>query len=263
MREGLSKYDILEYLKTLLGSDNAWRTSAELGKHFDTDSNQVAQLMFPLRADGLVITRNRAGTAGVREVMVSETGRVKERSRKTPRTVEIRSAKDIQVPVVEVVKTEARETTEDAPVTAAPEQRQEVVDAPPALPAQPAVLQVEEAMSRWKKDIREAQAGAVTAAPFEPGDNGGGAVLIDSGPIEDIHGTIAKAIAKVAEADPLATELDALENALTRGKRAPVLVNRKADKQRVLFELANRIEPDAPLTAFLLRELVHDLERAA
>jgi hypothetical protein len=231
MREGLRKYDILEYLKTLLGSDNAWRTSAELGKHFDTDSNQVAQLLFPLRSDGLVITRNRVGTGGVREVMVSETGQVAQRGRKAPRVVEIRRPQDIQVPVVEVAKTEARGKTEDAPAAAAAEQAPEVVDAPPATPAEPVVLQVQ-------------------AGPFEPAANGGGAVVISSAPVKE-------------DPDPLASELDALENTLARGKRAPAVVSRKDEKQRVLFELARRIEPAAPLTAFLLRQVVHDLERPA
>jgi len=105
------------------------------------------------------------------------------------------------------------------------------IEAPAATPAEPVVLQVQ-------------------AGPFEPAANGGGAVVISSAPVKE-------------DPDPLASELDALENTLARGKRAPAVVSRKDEKQRVLFELARRIEPDAPLTAVLLRQVVHDLERPA
>lgn len=272
MKEGLSKYDILEYLKTLLGSDNAWRTSAELGKHFNTDSNQVAQLLFPLRSDGLVITRNRAGTNGVREVMVSETGQAAQRGRKAPRT-EIRRAKEIKVPVVEVVtpadtgKTEclgteghAGATVESGPLedsTGTITRCGEMPDRPP----QPAGDLAAAALiatcfsAGFPRAAPDPPAAAgVAGVPFEPADNAGGIVLI---------GSEVAAHAQRSEMDALAGELDALENTLTRGKRAPVVVDRKSDKQRMLLELARRIDPDAPLTAFLLREVVHDLERAA
>lgn len=251
MKEGLSKYDILEYLKTLLGSDNAWRTSAELGKHFNTDSNQVAQLLFPLRSDGLVITRNRAGTNGGREVMVSETGKVAQRGRKAPRT-KIRSAKEIKVPVVEVVKaadtgkTECLGTEGHAGAT---------VESGPLEDSAGPIAWPEEVPDRPQQSAAESAMIAVcfSGAPFEPAANGGGAVLI---------GSEVALQAQHAEVDAFASELDALANTITHGRR-PLVVFRKADKQRVLRELANRIEIDAPKTAELLRDLVHDLERAA
>jgi len=248
---------IYQYLRALIGTDKAWRTSSEvaedLGAKTDADKLRVQQGLLKLSKDARITRKWRAGTK-LYECMAL-----------------ILDAKDeLRAPRVKPKPPRSEIVTPAAGVVA---MRVEAVPAPVLPEPSP---EAREAVEKLVRSPTPALTLADVLAKHR---------RIETGPLEDSNGPIVSdltaldikaecaAIAERCDGDDdasddqaqdnespeLADELRAFGQLIERGKRdAPAILYRDT-KLTVLRDLA---ELAPPLTAYYLREIAADLERA-
>lgn len=103
----VGKNDVLRFLRSRLGTKNAWATTQEIADHLKITTDRCAKLLYQARQedDGALLRMNRRAVGGilVREYMVTDAGVLKA-DRPTRNYAPIRDPKQMDVPVVVVEK---------------------------------------------------------------------------------------------------------------------------------------------------------------
>lgn len=76
---------VREHMVSLIGTANAWRTTAELAKHFERDTDTMSRKVYVLRKDGMCISRRRGGTGPIEYMATSDAARELVRKPAPPR----------------------------------------------------------------------------------------------------------------------------------------------------------------------------------
>lgn len=114
----VGKNDVLRFLRSRLGTKNAWATTQEIADHLQITTDRCAKLLYQARQedDGALLRMNRRMVGGilVREYMVTDAGVLKA-DRPTRNYAPIRDPKQMNVPVVVVPKPETETETDPKP----------------------------------------------------------------------------------------------------------------------------------------------------
>lgn len=171
----VGKYDVLRFLRSRLGTDNAWASTKEIADHLQITTDVCAKLIYAARTEKVskdesrMLIRTRS-VRGVKEHMVTDAG-ILRTDRATRQYAPIRDAKQIQVPVVVVRKPEAAGKTED-PVTIAVDVACPASEAEPLPAAAKCSMTFGDIVARVKSQAARPfeipQAGVVTLPEPEP-----------------------------------------------------------------------------------------------
>lgn len=111
----VGKNDVLRFLRSRLGTKNAWATTKEIADHLQITTDRCAKLLYDARREdeGALLRMNRRMVGGiqVREYMVTDAGVLKA-DRPTRNYAPIRDPKQMNVPVVVVEKPEPKPAPE-------------------------------------------------------------------------------------------------------------------------------------------------------
>ena len=111
----VGKNDVLRFLRSRLGTKNAWATTKEIADHLQITTDRCAKLLYDARQEdeGALLRMNRRMVGGiqVREYMVTDAGVLKA-DRPTRNYAPIRDPKQMDVPVVVVEKPEPKPAPE-------------------------------------------------------------------------------------------------------------------------------------------------------
>jgi len=111
----VGKNDVLRFLRSRLGTKNAWATTKEIADHLQITTDRCAKLLYDARQEdeGALLRMNRRMVGGiqVREYMVTDAGVLKA-DRPTRNYAPIRDPKQMNVPVVVVEKPEPKPAPE-------------------------------------------------------------------------------------------------------------------------------------------------------
>lgn len=103
----VGKNDVLRFLRSRLGTKNAWATTQEIANHLQITTDHCAKLLYAARREdeGALLRMNKLMVGGilVREYMVTDAGVLKA-DRPTRNYAPIRDPKQMDVPVVVVEK---------------------------------------------------------------------------------------------------------------------------------------------------------------
>lgn len=103
----VGKNDVLRFLRSRLGTKNAWATTQEIANHLQITTDHCAKLLYAARREdeGALLRMNKRMVGGilVREYMVTDAGVLKA-DRPTRNYAPIRDPKQMNVPVVVVVE---------------------------------------------------------------------------------------------------------------------------------------------------------------
>lgn len=114
----VGKNDVLRFLRSRLGTKNAWATTKEIADHLQITTDRAAKLLYDARREdeGALLRMNRRMVGGiqVREYMVTDAGVLKA-DRPTRNYAPIRDPKQMDVPVVVVEKSRPEPEPEDEP----------------------------------------------------------------------------------------------------------------------------------------------------
>lgn len=115
----VGKNDVLRFLRSRLGTKNAWATTQEIADHLQITTDRAAKLLYDARREdeGALLRMNRRMVGGiqVREYMVTDAGLLKA-DRPTRHYAPIRDPKQMPVVVVEKSKPEPEPEDEPGPV---------------------------------------------------------------------------------------------------------------------------------------------------
>lgn len=110
----VGKNDVLRFLRSRLGTKNAWATTQEIADHLKITTDRCAKLLYQARQedDGALLRMNKRMVGGilVREYMVTDAGVLKA-DRPTRNYAPIRDPKQMNVPVVVVEKSKPEPET--------------------------------------------------------------------------------------------------------------------------------------------------------
>lgn len=114
----VGKNDVLRFLRSRLGTKNAWATTQEIANHLQITTDHCAKLLYAARREdeGALLRMNKRMVGGilVREYMVTDAGVLKA-DRPTRNYAPIRDPKQMNVPVVVVPKPEPKDEPKDEP----------------------------------------------------------------------------------------------------------------------------------------------------
>lgn len=291
---------VYQYLASLIGTDNAWRSAAEIAKHLESDTldgrNAVAKALWTLNNNGRISRRMRPGT-GFKECMALVDDASVRQAAQRPAPNRVAIAPPVAGPVA--LRVEA------APAPVLPEPSPEAREAVERLVRSPTpALTLADVLRRHGRSVSvrdpkvvqvgplsdsngpiasdtEAQTGSMppplpeTQTGLGAGASEGAAVasyieeVSNPAPI-DVKAELAGIAERCAaddddDSDPtVELEIARLMELANRGSRR-VLVERVQDKVDVLVMLAEalRIQFSSSRAAALLDEIVADLERVA
>lgn len=110
----VGKNDVLRFLRSRLGTKNAWATTQEIANHLQITTDHCAKLLYAARREdeGALLRMNKRMVGGilVREYMVTDAGVLKA-DRPTRNYAPIRDPKQMDVPVVVVEKSKPEPET--------------------------------------------------------------------------------------------------------------------------------------------------------
>lgn len=286
MKPSLGRYDVLAHIRAQIGTDNAWLTADQLCKHFKTTGDHMSKLLYGLRSDGLLMTRMRPGTA-VREIMASPEGVAKV----IKPTRQRHSRSEIFTPAAGPVDVKKEAVPPPAPAPAAltladvvakqKKARMEQIQADSVVATALETGPLSDSNGPIASEVPVETPGEVRVVPMDTLDavcDAFDAVeALETGPLSDSNGPIASEAAPAsyidevstptspppidvsAEPPELADELNAVGELIERGKREPPVILYRDAKLSVLTTLAGLMPP---LTAYYLREIAADLDRA-
>lgn len=111
----VGKNDVLRFLRSRLGTKNAWATTQEIANHLQITTDHCAKLLYAARREdeGALLRMNKRMVGGilVREYMVTDAGVLKA-DRPTRNYAPIRDPKQMDVPVVVVEKSKPKPAPE-------------------------------------------------------------------------------------------------------------------------------------------------------
>lgn len=114
----VGKNDVLRFLRSRLGTKNAWATTQEIADHLQITTDRAAKVLLQARKedDGALLRmiKRKVGGGEVREYMVTDAGLLKA-DRPTRQYAPIRDPKQMNVPVVVVEKPKPEPEPEDEP----------------------------------------------------------------------------------------------------------------------------------------------------
>lgn len=136
----VGKNDVLRFLRSRLGTKNAWATTKEIADHLQITTDRAAKLLYDARREdeGALLRMNRRMVGGiqVREYMVTDAGVLKA-DRPTRNYAPIRDPKQMDVPVVVVETPKPAPEPEPEPECRTLAQALEDVHGPLAIAEQP------------------------------------------------------------------------------------------------------------------------------
>jgi len=281
---------VYQYLASLIGTDNAWRSAAEIAKHLESDTldgrNAVAKALWTLNNNGRISRRMRPGT-GFKECMALVDDASVRQAAQRPAPNRVAIAPPVAGPVA--LRVEA------APAPVLPEPSPEAREAVEKLVRSPTpALTLADVLRKHGRSASVRDPKAVQSGPLSdsngpissdteeqtcsmppslpeitPGSAPDAAEGATVAPTFDVQGELAgiaeRCAADADDSDPtVELEIARLMELANRGSRR-VLVERVPDKVSALVMLAEalRSQFDTSRTAALLDEIVADLERVA